>query len=132
MTPEEHLLLVEVHHIAVDGWSWGVLLDELAAGYRGEAVAAPTVQYADLARVQTERLRGERLRGLLTHWRDRLTGLAPLELPTDRPRPRVWDGAGDVVRFDLPAELVCAVDTLARSRRATRYMLLLTAYQVLL
>ncbi|WP_233273215.1 non-ribosomal peptide synthetase [Streptomyces broussonetiae] len=132
VTPEEHLLLVEVHHIAVDGWSWGVLLDELAAGYRGEAVAAPTVQYADLARVQTERLRGERLRGLLTHWRDRLTGLAPLELPTDRPRPGVWDGAGDVVRFDLPAELVCAVDTLARSRRATRYMLLLTAYQVLL
>ncbi len=35
VAPDEHLLLVEVHHIAVDGWSWGVLLEELAAGYRG-------------------------------------------------------------------------------------------------
>ncbi|MFI1564821.1 amino acid adenylation domain-containing protein [Streptomyces sp. NPDC020490] len=132
VAPEEHLLLVEVHHIAVDGWSWGVLLDELAAGYRGEPVAPPALRYADLARAQAERLSGERLERLLAHWRDRLAGLGPLDLPTDRPRPRVWDGSGDVVRFDLPADLVAAVDALARSRRATRYMLLLTAYQALL
>ncbi|MFD3826735.1 amino acid adenylation domain-containing protein [Streptomyces sp. NPDC058625] len=132
VAPDEHLLLVEVHHIAVDGWSWGVLLDELAAGYRGEPVAAPALRYADLARAQSERLRGERLERLLGHWRERLRGLTPLDLPTDRPRPRVWDGSGDVVRFDLPADLVAAVDALARSRRATRYTLLLTAYQALL
>ncbi|MFF9184656.1 amino acid adenylation domain-containing protein [Streptomyces misionensis] len=129
---DEHLLLIEVHHIAVDGWSWGVLLDELAAGYRGEAVAPPARQYADLARAQAQRLTGERLERLLGHWRDRLAGLTPLDLPTDRPRPRRWDGAGDVVRFDLPADLVTAVDDLARSRRATRYMVLLAAYQALL
>ncbi|MFE7812765.1 amino acid adenylation domain-containing protein [Streptomyces sp. NPDC057433] len=132
VAPDEHLLLVEVHHIAVDGWSWGVLLDELAAGYRGEPVAAPALRYADLARAQSERLRGERLERLLGHWRERLRGLTPLDLPTDRPRPRVWDGSGDVVRFDLPADLVAAVDALARSRRVTRYTLLLTAYQALL
>ncbi|MCH0567040.1 amino acid adenylation domain-containing protein [Streptomyces sp. MUM 2J] len=132
VAPDEHVLLVEVHHIAVDGWSWGVLLDELAAGYRGEPVAPPAVQYADLARAQSERLSGERLERLLAHWRDRLDGLGPLDLPTDRPRPRLWDGSGDVLRFDLPADLVAAVDTLARSRRATRYMVLLTAYQALL
>ncbi|MEU1692417.1 condensation domain-containing protein, partial [Streptomyces hirsutus] len=132
LAPDEHLLLVEVHHIAVDGWSWGVLLDELAAGYRGEPVTAPALRYADLARAQSERLRGERLERLLGHWRERLRGLTPLDLPTDRPRPRVWDGSGDVVRFDLPADLVAAVDALARSRRVTRYTLLLTAYQVLL
>ncbi|MGW7268245.1 amino acid adenylation domain-containing protein [Streptomyces sp. NPDC054842] len=132
VAPAEHLLLVEVHHIAVDGWSWGVLLDELAAGYRGETVTEPAVRYADLARAQRERLTGERLERLLGHWRERLTGLTPLDLPTDRPRPHVWDGSGDVVRFDLPADLVASVDALARSRRATRYMLLLTAYQALL
>ncbi|MFE9921929.1 amino acid adenylation domain-containing protein [Streptomyces sp. NPDC005774] len=132
LAPDEHLLLVEVHHIAVDGWSWGVLLDELAAGYRGEPVAAPALRYADLARAQSERLRGERLERLLGHWRERLRGLTPLDLPTDRPRPRVWDGSGDVVRFDLPADLVDAVDALARFRRVTRYTLLLTAYQALL
>ncbi|MFH8336865.1 amino acid adenylation domain-containing protein [Streptomyces sp. AM6-12] len=129
---DEHLLLVEVHHIAVDGWSWGVLLAELAAGYRGEQVEPPAVQYAELARAQTERLSGARLERLLGYWRDRLTGLTPLELPADRPRPRRWDGSGDVVRFDLPAELVTDVDELARSRRTTRYTVLLTAYQALL
>ncbi|MFI8529849.1 amino acid adenylation domain-containing protein [Streptomyces aquilus] len=129
---DEHLLLVEVHHIAVDGWSWGVLLEELAAGYRGEAVAAPAVSYSDLARAQRERLQGPRLERMLAHWRERLSGLTALDLPTDRPRPRTWDGAGDVVRFDLPADVVAAVDSFARSRRATRYMFLLTAYQLLL
>ncbi|MBV2354021.1 amino acid adenylation domain-containing protein [Streptomyces sp. J2-1] len=132
VAPDEHLLLVEVHHIAVDGWSWGILLDELAAGYRGETVTAPGTRYADLARAEAGRLSGDRLRRLTGHWRDRLAGLAPLALPTDRPRPRVWDGSGAALRFDLPADLVTAVDTLARSRRATRYMLLLTAYQALL
>nr|APD72097.1 non-ribosomal peptide synthetase 5 [Streptomyces sp.] len=132
LAPDEHLLLVEVHHIAVDGWSWGVLLDELAAGYRGEPVAVPALRYSDLARAQSERLCGERLERLLGHWSERLRGLTPLGLPTDRPRPRVWEGAGDVVRFDLPAGLVDAVDALARSRRVTRYTLLLTAYQALL
>ncbi|MFD0318146.1 amino acid adenylation domain-containing protein [Streptomyces flavalbus] len=132
VSPEEHLLLVEVHHIAVDGWSWGLLLEELAAGYRGDPVAPPAVAYGDLARAERERLRGPRLERLLTHWRERLSGLSPLDLPTDRPRPRTWDGSGDVVRFDLPRELVAAVDTFARARRATRYMVLLTAYQALL
>ncbi|MEV2203591.1 amino acid adenylation domain-containing protein [Streptomyces fradiae] len=129
---DEHLLLVVVHHIAVDGWSWDVLLRELAAGYRGEDVAAPPMQYADFARLQGERLSGARMERLLGHWRERLAGVAPLELPTDRPRPRFWDGAGDVVRFDLPAGLVAGVDRLARSHRATRYMVMLAAYQALL
>ncbi|MFB9392277.1 amino acid adenylation domain-containing protein [Streptomyces coeruleoprunus] len=130
--PDEHVLLLVVHHIAVDGWSWDVLLRELAAGYRGEEVPAPPVQYADFARDRAERLSGPRMERLLAYWRDRLAGAAPLELPTDRPRPRFWDGAGDVVRFDLPADVVAGVDRLAREHRATRYMVLLAVYTALL
>ncbi|MEV7776981.1 amino acid adenylation domain-containing protein [Kitasatospora sp. NPDC088351] len=132
ISADEHLLLVVVHHIAVDGWSWDVLLRELAAGYRGETVAPPPLQYADFARAQAERLSGPRMERLLGYWRDRLTGAAPLTLPSDRPRPRFWDGSGDVVRFSLPAELVAGVDRVAREHRATRYMLLLSVYQALL
>ncbi|GAA4986607.1 hypothetical protein GCM10025734_10970 [Kitasatospora paranensis] len=69
---------------------------------------------------------------LLGYWRERLAGVAPLELPTDRPRPRFWDGTGDVVRFTLPPDLVAGVDRVARAHRATRYMLLLAVYQALL
>ena len=132
IAPDEHLLLIVVHHIAVDGWSWDVLLRELSAGYRGEAVAPPALQYADFARAQAERLGGSRMDRLLGYWRDRLTGVSPLALPSDRPRPRFWDGSGDVVRFSLPAELVAGIDRLARKHRATRYMLLLAVYQALL
>ncbi|MFD0269095.1 amino acid adenylation domain-containing protein [Streptomyces sp. NPDC127106] len=130
--PEDHLLLVVVHHIAVDGWSWDVLLGELDAGYRGEAVAAPALQYADVARAEAERLDGPRMERLLAYWRERLAGVAPLALPADRPRPAFWDGSGDVVRFELPAALVAGADHVAREHRATRYMLLLAVYQALL
>ncbi|MFJ7212909.1 amino acid adenylation domain-containing protein [Amycolatopsis sp. NPDC098790] len=128
----DHLLLVVVHHIAVDGRSWDVLLDELAAGYRGEPVPVPATRYAEFARKQRDRLSGARLERLLQHWRTRLAGLAPLDLPTDRPRPAFWDGAGDVVRFTVPAELVARADELAKTHRVTRYMLLLAVYQALL
>ncbi|MFJ7264204.1 amino acid adenylation domain-containing protein [Streptomyces globosus] len=129
---DDHLLLLVVHHIAVDGWSWDVLLAELDAGYRGEPVPAPPLQYADVARAEAGRLAGPRMERLLAYWRDRLAGVAPLALPADRPRPAFWDGSGDVVRFELPAELVAAVDGVARAHRATRYMVLLAAYQALL
>ncbi|WP_371645150.1 amino acid adenylation domain-containing protein [Streptomyces sp. NBC_00597] len=130
--PEEHVLLLVVHHIAVDGWSWDVLLRELDAGYRGEAVDAPALQYTDVARTEAERLNGPRMERLLGYWRERLAGVAPLALPADRARPAFWDGSGDVVRFELPAELVAEVDRVAREQRATRYMLLLSVYQALL
>ncbi|MFJ7209326.1 amino acid adenylation domain-containing protein [Streptomyces sp. NPDC098789] len=130
--PREHLLLVVVHHIAVDGWSWDVLLRELDAGYRGQAVAAPALQYTDVADAEAERLAGPRMERLLGYWRERLAGASPLALPTDRPRPAFWDGSGDVVRFELPAALVAEVDRVAREHRATRYMLLLSVYQALL
>ncbi|MFG2298920.1 amino acid adenylation domain-containing protein [Streptomyces sp. NPDC048603] len=130
--PEEHLLLVVVHHIAVDGWSWDVLLRELAAGYRGEEVPPPGTQYAEVAHAEAERLSGARMERLLGYWGERLTGVSPLALPADRPRPAFWDGSGDVVRFHLPAELVGEVDRVARAHRATRYMLLLSVYQALL
>ncbi len=129
---EEHVLLVVIHHIAVDGYSWDVLLTELADGYRGEPVAPPTLRYADVAARQRDRLADGRMERLLTHWRDRLAGVPPLTLPADRPRPPFWDGAGDVVRFTVPADLVAEVDHAARTRKATRYMLLLAVYQALL
>ncbi|HEX6969543.1 MAG TPA: condensation domain-containing protein, partial [Micromonosporaceae bacterium] len=130
--PDEHLLLLVVHHIAVDGWSWDVLLRELAAGYRGEEVTRPALQYVDFAREQRNRLTGARMERLLGYWRTRLAGVAPLALPTDRPRPPFWDSSGDVVRFSVPAEVVSEVDRVARERRATRYMLLFAVYQALL
>lgn len=135
---QEHLLLIVVHHIAFDFFSWPVLTRELAAGYRartggGGAEPEPLpLQYADAAVQQAARLTGPRGERQLAYWRERLAGLEPLELPADRPRPAIWDGAADIARFTVPAELAAEVDRLAREHRATRFMVLLAAFQATL
>ncbi|HYG64804.1 MAG TPA: amino acid adenylation domain-containing protein, partial [Thermoanaerobaculia bacterium] len=129
---EEHLLLVTLHHIASDGWSLGLFLDELTALYGGAALPALPVQYADYAVWQAERLRGEGLERQLSWWRDRLAGLPVLELPADHPRPSTRDPRGASRSLELPAELGEAVARLARSRGVTLFMALLGAFQALL
>ncbi|MFJ6215466.1 amino acid adenylation domain-containing protein [Streptomyces sp. NPDC092296] len=135
---DDHLLIVVVHHIAFDFSSWSILTRDLAAAYRarttGEVPDLPELplQYADFAARQRERLAGAQLAKGTAYWRSRLAGLGPLELPTDRPRPAVWDGEAVTTRFALPAELVAEVDRMARSHRATRFMVLLAAFHALL
>ncbi|MFJ9952070.1 amino acid adenylation domain-containing protein [Kitasatospora sp. NPDC091207] len=135
LAADDHLLVVVVHHIAFDFSSWNIFTRDLAAAYRAAAAGDPVElaelpeQYADFAARQQERTAGPRLARQLGYWGSRLTGLPPLELPTDRARPAEWDGAAAVARFTLPADVVARADRLARSRRATRFMVLLAAFQ---
>ncbi|MFD7899392.1 amino acid adenylation domain-containing protein [Streptomyces sp. NPDC059743] len=135
---DEHALLLTFHHIASDGWSEDLLVAEVAARY-GDAVAGrPTaepqgpLQYADFAVWQRERLSGELLERQLVHWRERLAGLEPLELPTDRPRPAVRDVAGAQVPLKVPAEVAGRLTALARAQGATPFMALTAVYAMLL
>ncbi|MET8927084.1 amino acid adenylation domain-containing protein [Streptomyces sp. NPDC004623] len=138
LAEREHVLLIVVHHIAFDFFSWPVLTQELAAGYRARTIGPEpepeplTFQYADAAAQQTARLAGPRAERQLAYWRERLAGLEPLELPADRPRPAIWDGAADIARFTIPSELTEKIDRVAREYRATRFMVLLTAFQAVL
>jgi amino acid adenylation domain-containing protein len=139
LADEDHVLLLCVHHIVSDGWSRGVLFRELSvlyAAYRegGEAaLPAPAVQYGDHAAWQREQLRGAVLERETAYWRERLAGApALLELPTDRPRPPVQSYRGARVRFGLPGALLAGVEALGRSEGATLYMVLLSAFGVLL
>jgi hypothetical protein len=101
LAPDEHALILIVHHIVFDGWSAGVLSRELSECYRafaaGEAPRLPelSVQYADYAVWQREWLTGEAIQQQLAYWRGRLAGApAVLELPTDFVRPRVQSFRG--------------------------------------
>ncbi|HVG43869.1 MAG TPA: condensation domain-containing protein, partial [Longimicrobium sp.] len=136
---EEHVLLLCTHHIVSDGWSTGVLHRELGALYpafaRGEGDPLPPlpVQYADFAVWQREQLAGEVLDRQLAYWKERLSGApALLELPTDRPRPPVQSHRGARERFDLPLALLDGLQALGRSQGATLYMVMLSAFQLLL
>ncbi|MET0395204.1 MAG: AMP-binding protein, partial [Longimicrobiaceae bacterium] len=135
---DEHLLVLATHHIVSDGWSAGVLLREVGAHYTallaGEDSPLPPLptQYADWALGQRERLRGEVADEQLAWWRERLRGVAPLALPTDRARPPVQSFRGATHRFAIPAEVMDGVRQLARRERATPFMALLAAWDLLL
>ncbi|MGW7413010.1 non-ribosomal peptide synthetase [Streptomyces sp. NPDC054863] len=134
----DHLLVVVIHHIAVDGWSVPLLWDDLSAMYRSRlegrehGLPAPAIQYADFAHWQRDRLTGERLRVPLDHWRERLAGVATLDLPTDRPRGPVRSGRGERITFAVPDELVDRLRLVGQRHGTTLFMTLLAAFQALL
>lgn len=134
LSPEEHVLLLVVHHIAWDGWSWTPLCRDLAAAYQArqrnqDPESAPlAVQYADYTLWQRELLGSADdpdsvLARQLGYWRQALAGLPEeLALPADRPRQRVSGHGTGTVAFSLDAELHRALLDLARQCRATVFM----------
>jgi amino acid adenylation domain-containing protein len=136
--PEEHVLLLTMHHIISDGWSMGVLVRELGQLYRGliegrvEALPELKAQYADYAQWQREWLTGEVLEKQLGYWREKLSGAAVLEMPTDRVRPALPSFRGGLVSFELTREVREGLEHLGHEEGATLYMVLLAALQLLL
>ncbi|MEI5101936.1 amino acid adenylation domain-containing protein [Streptomyces sp. PmtG] len=136
LADDEHVLVLAMHHIVTDGWSLGVLGRDLGELYtaaragRSPELPALPVRYADHAAWQ--RGRTEEAERQLAYWKRALDGLAPLEPPTDRPRPAVRTRDGAMVTFPLPAPLVERLRARGREADATLYMTLLTACQVLL
>ncbi|WP_163230237.1 non-ribosomal peptide synthetase [Caulobacter rhizosphaerae] len=137
--PQDHVLLMSMHHILSDGWSLlGIIPRELGALYeaflegRPSPLAPLEVQYADYALWQRQWLRDEALERQLAYWRERLAGAPPvLELPTDRPRPPVESFRGAALPFTLPGTLSEGVRELARREGVTPFMVFLAAFQVL-
>ncbi|MBI1853019.1 MAG: amino acid adenylation domain-containing protein, partial [Planctomycetes bacterium] len=133
----EHALFVTMHHIVSDAWSMGVFVRELGELYdaivtgREAALAPLPVQYADFATWQRGWLRGDVLAREVAWWKNALRGAPPfLELPADRPRPPLPTHRGATMPFDLPKPLADALTSLARRERATLFMTLLAAFQV--
>jgi len=138
MAEEDHALLFTMHHIASDGWSTGVLVEEVTALYgayangRSSPLPELPIQYADYAHWQRGWLTGQVLERELAYWRGQLQGASVLELPTDRPRPRVKGDRGAYVGFELDAELSGRLRELGLADGGTLFMVLLAAWQVLL
>jgi amino acid adenylation domain-containing protein len=132
-------LALVMHHIVSDGWSLKVLFQELAGAYEtaagGRRPALPDlpIQYADFAVWQRRRLEGERLEKMLSYWKNRLDGIAPVfPLTTDRPRPARWSYRGATQVFTIPASLADPLRSLSQQHRATVFMTLLAIFKILL
>jgi amino acid adenylation domain-containing protein/FkbM family methyltransferase/non-ribosomal peptide synthase protein (TIGR01720 family) len=139
LTPERHVLAVACHHLVADGWSVALFLREVSELYRRRLtdrqtqVDLPALGYYDYARWQRHWLSGERATADLEYWRNALTGAPPaLDLPTDRPRPVTSSYAGASHSWTIPSQTRAQIDAIARSYRATPYMVLLSAFAALL
>lgn len=130
LAAEDHMLVVVLHHAVSDGWSMGILLQELSARYAGRAEdVAPelAVQYADYAVWQRELVDSDGLDTQLAYWRDRLAGAPPLRLPADHPGSVAPTYTAHVLPVEVPADQVWA----ARGQ-ATSFMVTLAAFAVVL
>jgi len=139
LAPDDHVLLVTMHHIVSDGWSMGVLTRELSALYAAFRRGAPDplpalgVQYADYALWQRRWVGSEVLRAQADYWARTLAG-APelLELPADHPRPARMDPAGAQLGVVLDEALTAGLKALSRRNGTTLFMTLLAGWAVVL
>ncbi len=135
--PRRHALLLTLHHLVTDGWSMSILVRELGEEYEAGRPSRPeasslTIRYRDYAVWQREWLAGGELERQLGYWRESLRDVAPLELPTDRPRPPALDGRGRRVRCELDAETTSRIRSFLAEADVTLHMLLLAAYSLVL
>ncbi|MBC8646893.1 MAG: amino acid adenylation domain-containing protein, partial [Thermoanaerobaculia bacterium] len=136
---DDHVLLLNMHHAVADGWSFAVLLAELAELYEATSQGAPSplpalpLQYADFAVWQRSLLTGRTLERRIAHWKTRLEG-APerLALPSDRPRGRVAGSEGAVASRAFSGELVESVRRFSQREGATPFMTMFAAFALLL
>src|SRR5262249_17319280 len=123
LAAERHLLLLTVHHIVFDGWSFGVFFRELSALYRGRPLPALALQYPAFAPRPRQRAGGAGLPARIERWQARLAGApALLALPTARPRPPVQSFRGGSTPLVVPPGPAGGLAGLARRAAATPFM----------
>jgi amino acid adenylation domain-containing protein len=138
LAEQDHVLLLTMHHIASDGWSAAVLMTEMVQLYKAFTSGSPSplpdlkIQYADYAAWQRKWLQGEVLEQQLGYWREQLSDLPSLELPTDHPRPLQPSRASSSQSLHLSAELTQKLQELCRAEGATLFMAVLAAWQIVL
>ncbi|KAF9971928.1 hypothetical protein BGZ75_001701, partial [Mortierella antarctica] len=136
---DDHVLLINQHHIVSDGWSLGIMLSELNAFYTSCKDSQPSplpplkIQYPDYAAWQREWLSGDRLKFQREYWSTTLSG-APvlLDLPTDRPRPPQQSFKGDHVSIEFDPQVTTALKQLSQQHGVTLFMTILSMWSILL
>lgn len=134
----EYIFLLTMHHVISDGWSIGLLFQELDALYTAFTAGRPSplpelsIQYADFAVWQRQWLQGAVLEGQLAHWRRQLAGAPVLQLVNDRARPLAQTFRGATERVSFSKEVTERLRALSRQHDATLFMVLLAVFKLLL
>ncbi|MDM8557191.1 amino acid adenylation domain-containing protein [Candidatus Parabeggiatoa sp. HSG14] len=131
------IMLLTVHHIAVDHKSFEILTQELNILYQASGKPNPLPplkwQYQDYVRWETSMLSGPTGEKLWNYWQEKLSGELPLlNLPTDYPRPHKQSYQGDIYECEFEEALTLQIRQLCEKTGSTTYMLLLAVFQILL
>lgn len=139
LRPEEHILIANMHHIASDGWSTGILVKEMNALYtsyvKGESNPLPelSIQYSDYAYWQRQWLKGKVLEEQTNYWKDQLADLPLLHnLPLDKPRPVTQSFKGNTHISYIDKNLLRALYDLCQTEAASLFMGIHAAFSCLL
>jgi hypothetical protein len=138
VAPQEHVLWLTAHHIVSDGWSAQLLFAEVSALYAAfvdgsEPDLPAPYQFRDYARQHVAWLRSEAREKQLDYWRKTLRGADPvLRLPAPPAASTVEEGCDTHYSFALSGDVVAATVRTARAHRVTPFILMLTAFNVLL
>ena len=135
---QEHLLVVTMHHIASDGWSLSIMVNEIAEAYaaynEGRVITLNPleVQYADYAIWQRNYLNDEVLNNKISYWKEKLRDVVSLQLPATYKRPVVQSTRGAIVAFDIDNGLTSQLYELGKQNGATLFMTLLGVFKILM
>ena len=138
LTDDETLLVMNMHHIVGDQWSYGILLWDLSALYRAhksgdiEDARTDQVQFVHANNWIRERLTGGAEDEMISRWRERLAGLRDIDLPTDHPRPTVRSSRGGLVYETVDDDFIARLRAFSATEESTPFMALLAGYAALL
>ena len=135
---QSHLLVMTAHHLVIDGWSMGIILQELAALYSAECQNQPCqldspLQFKEYVHWQQQQSQTEAMAAHESYWLEKFAGSIPiLDLPTSHPRPPIKTYRGSRERITLEKNLLREIKQLSRNKGCTLFMTLLSIYKVLL
>jgi amino acid adenylation domain-containing protein len=136
---DDHVLVIVVHHIVFDGWSRRILLNQIAEQYwrrvcgDWQALTGDGFSYRAFPEMQRRWMDSRPAAVSLAFWREQLRGVAaPLPLPTDYPRPGTHTNTGHKIVHELEPSISSRIDAFARERRTTPFVVLLSAFKLLL
>ncbi|MBV7339841.1 aminotransferase class III-fold pyridoxal phosphate-dependent enzyme, partial [Chloroflexi bacterium TSY] len=138
LAPQRHLLVLMAHHIIVDGWSMGVIVQEMSQLYsaysQGESIDLyPPMPFRTYVQWLTEQCQTTEMAEHEAYWLGQLSNSTPvLDLPLDHPRPPVKTYAGQRHTIRLDAELTNNIKSLSKSHGCTLFMTLFAAYTTFL
>lgn len=136
---QEYAMIFGVHHIISDGWSIGVLIQELMYSYESyckneEPVMVPLrIQYKDYTQWSNDKIEEPRMQQAKTFWKKELNAdLAPLHLPTDFARPAMKSFEGELVKYTLDKELYSQIEAFCKLNQATLFNFFRATLSILL